>query len=231
MVSARLGRVASIPFGLVVWFAVAIAADYLLVTQLDLGSGGLRFAVLGLTQFLLGGAVVLLALRLAAMPLAEVGFTTRHLKSDILVGLTVAVAFAALQFLVVIPATGGSSRSDVVANTGQIGETVPSLMGFLVVAVLGAASEELLFRGLLLGAGAALMGGGTLARVAATAATILLFALSHGYQGWAGIVDTGVYGGLLLSLLYWWRGARLAAPIVAHAGWNVIAALVIFTAY
>jgi membrane protease YdiL (CAAX protease family) len=60
---------------------------------------------------------------------------------------------------------------------------------------------------------------------------VVLFALSHGYQGWAGIIDTGVFGGLLLSLTYWWRGMRLAAPIAAHAAWNVIAAFVIFAAY
>ena len=57
------------------------------------------------------------------------------------------------------------------------------------------------------------------------------FAFSHGYQGWAGIVDTGIYGGLVLSLLYWWRGGRLAAPVFAHIGWNLIAALGIYFLY
>jgi uncharacterized protein len=227
----KLKRVASVPIGILAWFGLAIAADYVLVTQLELASSGLRFAALGLTQFAIGGAIVVLALRLAGLTPADVGFTTRCLNPDMFIGLTIAVAFAALQFLVIIPATGGSSRSDVVANAAQIGETVPSLAGFLVLAAFGATSEELLFRGLLLGGGAALMGGGTVARVVASAVTILLFAFSHGYQGWAGIVDTGVFGGMLLSLLYWWRGARLAAPIAAHAGWNIIAALVIFTAF
>lgn len=231
MVVARIQRVAFLALGLLIWFAVAIAADYVLVTQLGLASSGLRFAILGFTQLLLGGATVVFALRLSGVTPTEVGFTTRCLKPDILIGAMIAGAFAALQFLVIIPATGGPSRSDVVANAAQIGETVPGLLGFLVLAVLGATSEELLFRGLLLGGGAALMGGGAVARVAATAATILLFAFSHGYQGWAGIVDTGVFGGLLLSLLYWWRGARLVAPIVAHAGWNILAALAIFTMY
>jgi len=59
----------------------------------------------------------------------------------------------------------------------------------------------------------------------------ILFALSHGYQGWEGILDTGVYGGTLLSLLYWWRGKRLAAPIAAHIGWNLIASIGIFAFY
>jgi membrane protease YdiL (CAAX protease family) len=221
---------ACLVLGLVAWFAVAIIADFVLVTQLDLAAGW-RFALLGGAQLVLGGSAVVLALHFAGIPRAQVGFSTHRLRSDLMVGLAVAAVFAALQFLVIIPSTGGASRSDIVANAAQIGETIPNLAGVLVLALLGSTSEEFLFRGLLLGGIAWAAGGGTLARASATVLTVLLFAFSHGYQGWAGMVDTGLYGGLLLSVLYWWRGARLAAPVAAHVGWNVAAALVIFTAY
>lgn len=226
----RFGQLAVILLGLLAWYAVAIAADYFLVGVWGLTSG-IRFALLGAAELILGGGVIFLALRLAAIRPAEIGWTSRHIVPDVLVGLMIAVVFAVLQFAVIIPATGGAGRSDIVANAAQIGETYPGLVGMLLLALLGSTSEELLFRGLLLGGIAMAFNGGTTARVPATAIVIVLFALSHGYQGWAGVVDTGFFGGLLLSVIYWWRGMRLAAPIAAHVGWNVIASITIFSIY
>lgn len=213
--------------GLIAWYAIVILADYLLVTELRLGTGA-RFSLLGIVELVLGGMAVILALRLAGIVPSDIGWTVQHAREDLLIGLVVAAGFAALQFLILIPATGGATRSDIVANAAQIGDTVPGLLGVLVLALCGSTSEELLFRGLLLGGLALLAGGSAIARAVATGITVLLFGLSHGYQGWAGVIDTGLNGGLLLSLLYWARGARLAAPIAAHAGWNAIAAVVIF---
>ena len=225
----KLRIVAALLFGLLAWYAAAIVADYVLVRS-GLPAGA-RYAILGAVELFLGGAAILLALRIADMRAADAGLRSDHLASDMAVGLGIAAAFAALQFLVIIPATGGAERSDIVANAAQVGETPGSLAGILVLALLGSTSEELLFRGLLLAGIARLDGGGTLAKAGATVVVVVLFALSHGYQGWAGIIDTGLFGGLLLSLTYWWRGMRLAAPIAAHAAWNVIAAIIIFAAY
>lgn len=222
-----LRKLSAILFGLVGWYAVAIIADYVLVRHLGFQTGP-RLALLGVIQLAFGGAIVVLALRMAGLRLSDIGWCKRHAPADSLIGLGVAVAFAALQFLYVIPATGGATRSDIVANAAQIGDTLPGLLGVLVLAVFGSTSEELLFRGLLLGGLTLTAGGGWIARTVATGITVLLFGLSHGYQGWAGIIDTGLFGGLLLSLLYWARGARLAAPIAAHVGWNVIASVIIF---
>lgn len=226
----RFGQLTAILFGLLAWYAVAIAADYFLVDVWGLTSGT-RFALLGAAELILGGGVIFLALRLTGIRLAEIGWTSHRIGPDVLVGLTIAALFAVLQFAVIIPATGGAGRSDIVANATQIGETYPGLFGMLLLALLGSTSEELLFRGLLLGGIAMAFNGVTTARVLATAIVAVLFALSHGYQGWAGMVDTGLFGGLLLSVIYWWRGMRLAAPIAAHVGWNVIASITIFSIY
>lgn len=226
----RIRQLAALLFGLLAWYAVAIAADYFLVGVWGLTSG-IRFALLGAAELILGGGVIFLALRLAGVRPVEIGWTTHRMGLDVLVGLSIAALFAVVQFAVIIPATGGAGRSDVIANAAQIGETYPGLFGMLLLALFGSTSEELLFRGLLLGGIAIAFNGGTMARVLATAIVVVLFAISHGYQGWAGIVDTGFFGGLLLSLIYWWRGMRLAAPIAAHVGWNVIASISIFSIY
>lgn len=226
----RLRLFLALIFGLVGWYAIVIATDYMLVSAGDLPPG-VRYATLGMVELIFGGAIIWLALRIARLSLSDAGLVRTQLKPDTFIGVGIGLAFAAMQFLVIIPATGGAERSDLVANAAQIGETYAGLSGILTLALLGSTSEELLFRGLLLFGLAKLCGGGTGGRVISTVLVTILFALSHGYQGWAGIIDTGFYGGLLMSLLYWWRGMRLAAPIAAHATWNLIAATVIFMAY
>lgn len=145
-------------------------------------------------------------------------------RKEAAIGLAVVVAFATLQLAVVIPLTGGAERSDVVANLAQLDGTVAGLVGFLGLAVLGAVAEEIFVRGVFLPSVEAVAGGTTVGTAVAVALTTVLFALGHGYQGWAGIVDTGLFGGLGLSLLYVWRRS-LIAPVVAHAGWNLVVGL------
>ena len=216
--------------GLVAWYAAVIAADALLVNGVGV-QGGLRYGLLGAFELIAGGAIVLLAMKIAGMSPKAAGFTLEKAGSDVAIGLGIAILFGALQFLVIIPATGGAARSDIVANAAQIGKEWSGLAGFVVLALLGSSAEEILFRGLLLGGLVLLFGDRVPGRVLATVIVAILFALSHGYQGWAGILDTGVYGGTLLSLLYWWRGKRLATPIAAHIGWNLIASIGIFAFY
>ena len=227
---SKIRLFAGLLVGLVAWYAAVIAADYFLVHTFEI-EGGLRYGLLGLFEFVVGGAIVLLALKLAGMSLSGAGFTLRGVRKDVAIGLVVAILVAALQFLFIIPATGGATRSDIVANANQLGEEWSGLAGFVVLALLGSSAEEFLFRGLLLGGFSLLFNDGIAARIVATVIVVAVFALSHGYQGWAGVVDTGLYGGLTLSLLYWWRGKRLAAPVAAHVGWNLIASVGIFALY
>ena len=155
----------------------------------------------------------------------DVGLVADRWRQDAAVGAAVAVGFALLQAIVLIPATGGAGRSDVVANAAQIGDTVGGVFGFVALAWTGAFAEELFFRGLFLTAVWGALGRSAGALAVAVVATTALFAAGHGYQGWAGVIDTGLYGGLSMSLLYLWRGRRLTAPIVAHALWNTLATI------
>ena len=171
----------------------------------------------------------------------DVGLFRRVVLPEAAIGARIAVIFAVLQFWIILPATGGAGRSDVVANVGQIGESWLGVSGFIILAWTGAATEEVFFRGLFLNALRGLIGGQnesvisakrTLDTSAIVAAilTIVLFASLHSYQGWAGVIDTGLYGGLTLTLLYLWR-RDLTACIVAHALWNTLAAIGLFLLY
>lgn len=222
---------ASLGLGVVLCLAVFFATN--VITELALGRRleGLDYALVGLLQALLIPLVLVIALKPVGIGMAGIGLQGPHLGTDALIGLGVAFAFAALQFGLLIPATGGAERSDIVVNAGQIGESALGVLGFVMLALTGAFAEELFFRGHFLTTLRNALGTSRTALVVAAGTTVVVFALLHGYQGWAGIIDTGLYGGLILTGLFLWRGDRLTACIVAHAAWNSLATIGIWLWY
>lgn len=221
---------AALGLGTVAW-ALAIAAAFILPQALfDLKLQGAGYAVVGILQLLLSALMLAGALRLARVRWRDIGLGGQHVAGDIAIGLAVALVFALLQFGVLIPVTGGAAREDVVANLAQM-RGPGGVAGMAVLASFGAVAEELYFRGVLLNGLRGLLGRGLVRTGVSIAVVMLLFGALHGYQGWTGVIDTALYGGLALSLLCLWRGGRLAAPIAAHAGWNLLALLALAWLY
>lgn len=216
--------------GTVLWFAALIISEVVPQVVLGLELKGPTYALVGVLRAVLGVVAIAVALRIVRLRLRDVGLVSNRWRSDVLVGSGIAVVFALLQFLVVIPNSGGAARSDVAANAAQIGDSLWGVFGFVVLAWTGALSEEVFFRGHFFTILRTLLGDSRVAIVASVMATVILFAAGHGYQGWAGVVDTGLYGGLILTLLYAWQG-RLTACIVAHALWNTQATVAIYLWY
>ncbi len=224
---SKLRWALSIVLGTILFLFSLLLSEFIPTVIFDLPSVGMTFALVGVIRFLLGSIVVALSLRLVHLRLQDVGLTSVQWRSDFLIGAGIALIFALLQFLIIIPNTGGATRTDIVANTAQMGESFSGMVGFIILAWTGAFAEELFFRGQLITALRNLLGNTPFSLFLTIFITVVLFAAGHGYQGWAGILDTGLYGGLLMSLLYLWRG-RLTAPIVAHAMWNTVASIVLF---
>lgn len=216
--------------GTILWFTALVASEIIPQVFLGLELEGPTYALVGVIRAVLGLAAVAIALRFVRFRLRDIGLVSARWRNDALIGAAIAVVFALVQFLVIIPNTGGAARSDVAANVAQIGDSAWGVFGFVVLAWTGAFSEELFFRGHFYTTLRNLLGGSNAALVVAVVATVVLFAAGHGYQGWAGVVDTGFYGGLTLTLLYIWRG-RLTACIVAHALWNTLATVALYLWY
>ena len=72
--------------GLVAWYAAVIAADALLVNGVGV-QGGLRYGLLGAFELIAGGAIVLLAMKIAGMSPKAAGFTLEKAGSDVAIGL------------------------------------------------------------------------------------------------------------------------------------------------
>lgn len=216
--------------GALLWLGAVLVAHVLPQVAFGLRLQGWPYGVVGVIQALLAPLAIAAALRPVGRRLRDLGLTGAGWGREALLGAVVAVAFALLQFLVILPATGGAARSDVAMNAAQIGDTVWGVVGFVVLAWTGGFSEELFFRGHLVTSLRALLGETRGALAVTTVLTAAIFALLHGYQGWSGMVDTGLYGGVTLTLLFLWR-RRLTASIVAHALWNTLAAVAIYLWY
>ncbi len=216
--------------GIVLAVSADVAAQFIPLVLLDLPPEGRTFALVGVLKLTLGLTAVALGLRLVRLRFRDVGFVADHWRSDVWVGFAVAAVFALVQFIVIIPLTGGAERSDIVVESARIGDSLAGVVGLLTLSWMGVFFEELFFRGLIFNTLRGVLGPSRLALYAVVAVTTLLFAAGHGYQGWAGVLDTGFYGGLTLTLLYVWRG-RLTACIVAHALWNTFAVVGIYLWY
>jgi uncharacterized protein len=84
---------------------------------------------------------------------------------------------------------------------------------FTVVGLTAGVCEEWLYRGFFLAVVAALSGGLPVPALVAIAA--VAFGVAHAYQGWTGVVSTGVLGGVM-ALLYLGTGSLLV-PVLLHA--------------
>lgn len=131
---------------------------------------------------------------------------------------------------ILIPLTGGSERSDVIASLELTGGSWSGVLGLIVTGwLVGGFAEELFFRGYLIPTLQNLLGGGKWAAGLAALISILWFSLSHRYQGWMGVADAAI-SGLLFTTLFLWRG-RLTAPIIAHGLFDMLVAASLFALY
>ncbi len=192
---------------------------------------GSTYAIVALLFAPLAFGAVAAGLRIARCRLADAGFTFENARADVLLGAVVAVSWAAVQFLFLIPLTGGAERADVVVNAEQIGTSLTGLAAFVLLAWGGGFAEEVFFRSHLMTSLRGIFGETRIGTALVVLVPTILFAMLHGYQGgWVGMLDAGVFGGATLSFLFLWRG-RLTSCVVAHALWDTIASVVIFVWY
>lgn len=223
--------IAGLFVGTILWAVAVFVAHTFPVIFLGRGLVGSTFAIVALLFAPLGFGAVAAGLRIARCHLADAGLTVENARADILLGVAVALSWAALQFLLLIPLTGGAERADLVVNAEQLGTSLTGLAAFILLAWGGGFAEEVFFRSHLMTSLRGIFGESRIATTLVVLVPTMLFAMVHGYQGgWVGMLDTGVFGGATLSLLFLWRG-RITTCLVAHALWNTIASVVIFILY
>jgi membrane protease YdiL (CAAX protease family) len=98
----------------------------------------------------------------------------------------------------------------------------------LLVWIVAAFGEEMIYRGYLMNRVADLMDRTRKAWIVSLIVVHVVFGLSHLYQGLTGVIDEGLMG-VLLAAIYLRTGRNLAVPIVAHGVQDTIDLILIFT--
>lgn len=177
--------------------AVLALAVWLSAPGVDAGAVGLRWPQSWPGPFTVAAVAAVLAF---------VVVSTRALRSG-------ALARAADGQGLSPPARGRHAEPAVHATLALLPRTAAERRLFTVVGVTAGICEEWLYRGFFLAVAAA-VGGGPPAPVLVVVGAVA-FGLAHAYQGVAGVVTTGVLGGVMAAL-YLGTGSLLL-PVLLHA--------------
>lgn len=173
----------------------------------------------------LGGALVLLWVRLSHTPWREIGYVRpKSWIGALAIGLVVGVVLKLVVKVIVMPLLGADpinhAYHDLVGNQ--------ALLPYAVWAMFAAGfGEETVFRGFLFERLGKLLGSGGRAKIAIVAFTTLIFGLAH-YpdQGLPG-VEQAWCTGLVFGSIYAVTG-RIFVVMVAHAAYDLVAIAIIY---
>jgi membrane protease YdiL (CAAX protease family) len=221
-----------IPVGAAWWGLVAVTVGVILSVILQAvaavlfpgsGAANLLLGEVGLWAAL-GGTCILVSRRYGSGRLS-VDFGLRFKRRDLLTGLgAFVVAIIVAQVITSLFAHSKLQGTNSGIVTSQKGNTAGTVIVTLIVAVGAPLFEELFFRGFLLTSLSARLGA------AAVGAQAILFGLAH-YQaghGWQNVSVMAAIGGMGLVLGYTARRTgRLAAGMLAHGMFNLLATLTI----
>ena len=165
--------------------------------------------------FLLGW----LSLRLRGLRWKDVGFSQpKSWRKAFLVGLAIGIAMELFELFVSQPLLTrwlgkGPDLSDF---NSMVGNMKLLLIYLLLVWIVGALGEEIVYRGYLMNRVAGLFRNTRTAWIVSLVVVSVVFGCGHLDQGKTGMIEN-IWDGLLLGLLYLACGRNLAVPVIAHA--------------
>ncbi|OEH91107.1 CPBP family intramembrane glutamic endopeptidase [Bacillus solimangrovi] len=219
------------------WFLIIIVGFLLyVVIQLPFQMGffggfqGINLTIIGLLLAIFVIPLVYLGLKYLKLDFLKIGFTSNELRQDALLGSAFAIFFTLVQFLWLIPNTGGADRADISDVLIMLEYEWTNTFWYIPLGVIGGAlTEEILYRGFFIGGLASIFKGSKISIYIASLLSILFFAAAHLPQDlvqWIDIlVPTTAY-----TILYLYTN-RLTASIVAHGLWNILAVILIISIY
>lgn len=145
------------------------------------------------------------------------------------IGLGCGVLMEAFELFVSQPALVRAlgKKADLSQFNDVAGNLKVTVLYIVLVWIVAAFGEELIYRGYLMNRVADLLNRTRTAWIVSLVVVHIVFGLSHAYQGWTGVIDEGIMG-ILLGILYLSTGRNLAVPIVAHGVQDTIDLVLIF---
>ncbi|MDA3942913.1 MAG: CPBP family intramembrane metalloprotease [Bacteroidetes bacterium] len=216
---------------IIIGYALFIIPDVFFgVTKINGGKIGINLLFIALFQFFTITALLYASLKILKKDFSYIGLRFVNVKKDVLLGLIFGALWTTLQFLLLIPNTGGINRPDINGMLGMYDGSLIGTLSFIALGVIGGGiTEELFNRGYFINVlKDAFKKPKTGLWVSATL-SIVSFSLGHMPStalDWFDIlIPTIIYTLLFIST------KRLTASIVAHGFYNMNAILLTYWMY
>ncbi|RNL87907.1 CPBP family intramembrane metalloprotease [Sinomicrobium pectinilyticum] len=220
-------------------FIITIILGYILfiipdiffgITKIGGGKIGINLLYIALFQLLSVTALLYLSLKILKKDFKYIGLRFENLGKDILSGACFGVLWTILQFVFIIPNTGGINRPDIYDMSAMYDGSLAGTLSFVALGVIGGGiTEELFNRGYFINILKDVFKNPKTGLWISAILSIILFALGHlpvSVLDWFDIlVPTIMY-----TLLFLFT-KRLTASIVAHGIYNMSAIILTYYMY
>jgi hypothetical protein len=198
---------------------ISLAAVFLIV------SGVIRKQSLGI---ILSVILIVIAARRGETSFAQMGLIQpENWLSTVLLGLLIGSGLSLLFIMLIEPLIEHITKQphDMSVVAGVRGNWKALLSWLVLVWVVVAVGEEVIYRGFLMSQIIKLLGTSLLALLLNVLITSIIFGLSHSYQGRSGPWSTGIIGACL-AVIYILSGFNLWLPILVHGVINTVSLIV-----
>lgn len=200
------------------------------VTKINGGKIGINLLFIALFQFIGVTALLYFSLKTLKKNFSDIGLKFVNLKKDIFLGLGFGALWTILQFVFLIPNTGGADRADISHMVTMYDGSMLGVISFIALGVIGGGiTEELFNRGYFINVLKDTFKNPKTGLWFSAILSIMLFALGHmpsSALDWFDIlVPTIIYTLLFIST------KRLTASIIAHGIYNMSAIILTYFIY
>ena len=200
------------------------------VSKINDGLQGINLLWMALFQCASVVGLIHLSLRMLQRRFRDIGWSFQGWQKDVLLGILGGGGWTVLQFMLLIPSTGGAERTDVAQVLMMMDGTTLGLLSYIALGVIGGGiTEEIFNRGYAINVLKTVFRNPTVGVWVASVLSIVLFALGHlpiNALEWFDILVPTI----LYTLLFLYT-KRLTASIVAHGVYNTLAILSLYFMY
>jgi membrane protease YdiL (CAAX protease family) len=200
------------------------------ITKIGGGLTGINLLITTIFQLLSVSLLIYFSLKWIGKDFKFIGWSWINWRSDIPLGLFAGLTWTALQFMWIIPTTGGASRADISQMTDMIDGTFIGLFSYIALGVIGGGiTEEIYNRGYFINVLKSTFKNPKTGLWISAIISILFFAAGHLPTHTLAWVDILVPT-IMYTALFIYTG-RLSASIVAHSIYNMTAILSVYFIY
>lgn len=216
---------------IIIGYALFIIPDIFFgVTKINGGKIGINLLFIALFQFLSITALLYASLKILKKDFSYIGLQFVKVKKDIFLGLVFGALWTTLQFVLIIPNTGGINRLDIQGMLAMYDGSLIGILSFIALGVIGGGiTEELFNRGFFINVLKEVFESPKTGLWFSVILSIAIFSLGHMPStplDWFDILIPTVMYTLLFV-----KTKRLTASIVAHGIYNMTAIVLTYWLY